>query len=96
MKSLGFAALNEASIKAVVREKFLGQLEPVLDEEQSANLKGADCHENVFRFSLAFQKTWGNIYFQSPSATPTHAESMRARNIAPAHRPGLGTETKRL
>jgi hypothetical protein len=52
MKSLGFAALNEASIKAVVREKFLGQLEPVLDEEQSANLKGADCHENVFRFSI--------------------------------------------
>src|SRR5712692_7168719 len=64
--------------------------------EASDNQLGGDCPENSFRFSLAFQKTWGNIYFQSRSATPTRAESMRARNIAPAHWPGLGTETKRL
>jgi hypothetical protein len=43
MKSLGLAGLNEVSIKAVVAKKFLGQLEPVLHEEQSANLKGGDC-----------------------------------------------------
>jgi hypothetical protein len=63
--------------------------------QEKQDREGGNGPEHSFRFTLAFQRTWGNIYFQFPSATRTHAESMRARNMAPGHGPGLGTETKR-